>query len=93
MGTIVRLSCWSPEYVPTSELALLAIAEFSLAFEHWKLRKHWYVQSLRNALQGLEKQGRIEKAPLAPYETMEGHALQGWRIKQEQPRTLAALRK
>ena len=43
----------APEYVSTSELALLAMAEFSLVFEHWKLRKRWYQHSLRNALKGL----------------------------------------
>lgn len=47
----------APEYVSTSELALLAMAEFSLVFEHWKLRKQWYNYSLRNALVGWSSKG------------------------------------
>lgn len=89
---LATIQARAPEYVPTSELALLAIAEFSLVFEHSKLRKHWYVQSLRNALQGLEKQGRIEKAPQTPFENMGGAGVQGWRVKQEQAVSLAQLR-
>jgi hypothetical protein len=81
----------APEYVPTPELALLCMTEFSLVFEHWKLRYHWYHQSLRNALLGLEKQGRIERAPTRPFANEDGNAVQGWRIKQEQPGTLASL--
>jgi hypothetical protein len=83
----------APEYVPTPELALLCMAEFSLVFEHWKLRYHWYHQSLRNALQGLEKHGRIERAPTTPFANVEGNAVQGWRVKQEKQVTLAELYK
>ena len=81
----------APEYVSTSELALLAMAEFSLVFEHWKLRKQWYTSSLRNALVGLEQQGRIERSDDALV-VNQGTEVKGWRVKQEQPATLAALR-
>jgi hypothetical protein len=81
----------APDYVSTSELALLTMAEFSLVFDHWKLRKTWYEHSLRNALKGLKAQGRIE-ASVDPLLVDQGTEIRGWRIKRECPQSLAALR-
>ena len=57
------LEARAPEYVPTSELALLAIAEFSLVYEHWKLRKSRYTVSLRSALQALRDRAALSAHP------------------------------
>lgn len=79
----------APEYVSSSELSLLAMTEFSLAFDHWKDRKQWHANSLRNALKALQHDGLAERQ----VEDHEGGAgAQGWRAKVEEPVSLATLR-
>lgn len=80
----------SPEFVSTSELALLAMTEFSLFFAHWKDRKTWYNNSLRNAVKSLERDGEAERSTEAHGG---GADVQGWRVKQQESVILAELHK
>ncbi len=77
------------EYVSTSELELLTIIQFSLAFEHPALRKQWYDGSFRGAIKLLANQGLIERSHNADTYTRE---IGSWRWKQVQPNTLAKLK-
>ena len=79
----------SPAFVPTNEISVLAIIEFSLVFENASIRKHWYKDSLRGALVALFKGGIIEKGTLQ-ISSVSG-TVGSWRLKQESQPTLAAL--
>lgn len=79
----------APEFVQTSELAVLVIMEFSLVFEHKDLRNSWYSGSFRGALKVLTSQGYLERSHKL---VNTDNATGSWRWKQEVAPTLAGLR-
>jgi hypothetical protein len=79
----------APEFIQTSELALMVVMEFSLVFEHKDLRNAWYSGSFRGTLKLLAAQGHIERSHgLVNTDNATG----SWRWKQEKALTLAGLR-
>jgi hypothetical protein len=80
----------APAFVPTNELAKLAIIEFSLVFQNSELRVKWYSNSLRGAIKNLSKNGLIEQSEEKRSEKKTG--LSHWRLKEESCPTLASLR-
>jgi hypothetical protein len=79
----------SQDYITSKELEVLAIAHFSLVFEHDTLRQRWFRGSFKNTLKVLTSQGYLERLhPLAKCGNEHG----AWRWKQEGPKTLAQLR-
>lgn len=79
----------APDFVTTTELALLTMNEFSLTFGHSGLRYLWCKYSLRGSLKALVLQGLIERQDplIGP-----GQGVGSWRWRQVKAPTLAVLR-
>ena len=79
----------APEFVTTSEMAMLVIMNFAMVFDSAESRRLWLNGSLRGALKLLANQGFLERDPNC--ETKSGVPM-GWRWKGAVQPTLAKLR-
>ena len=78
----------APEFVTTTEMALLVIMEFSLVFTSDESYRTWYNDSLRGTLKALTNLGHLERDRAR--ETRAGQPV-GWRWRDAAAPTLAQL--
>ena len=78
----------APEFVSTTEIAMLVIMNFCMVFDSEESRRLWLSGSLRGALKVLVKQGFLERDP--DCETNTGLPM-GWRWKEVVQPTLCQL--
>jgi len=84
-----QLKLASPDWVPTTVIEGLVVAHYGLGFVSALERKRWQVNSLRSALKGLVRKGKLEREQNPEVATGE---VGRWRWKAPAPTTLAALR-
>lgn len=77
----------APAYLSLSDFALAVMAEFSLEFRTQNELREWCHNTLRRALRVLSERDLLE----ARIDDLTGANL--WRLKQQQPKSIAALRK
>lgn len=78
----------APEFVSTTEIAMLVVMNFSMVFVSDESRRLWLNGSLRGSLKVLVKKGFLERDPDCEMKT---GVPMGWRWKEKSQPTLAQL--